>query len=723
MFQPQFFYEAGKARSGTALIPFFDSTSVSFAISTRNGNTVVDWGDGSSSNIAPVKMRDYADGSVLSSNFNKSYSSALNGNVSVKFLQGLKDVYSVYLGDFHTTNQQFKLNILDVETFFHQFPNLFSLCIEEYAYQTTARMSVIKGDLAKLPNSVERVLINQAEILNAATDFTLNFSSYTNLSNLKVFRFKDKVATTAQSTIKVIGDVGKLPTSCQLFYLQKASAGSSITYTAGKVWASAFDTLYLPISLSVFENDNLLNDLKNSVTTAIGGKVIYLGGGYRSSASDSAVTYLTGLGFTISGVSVIIPLKILDLPLQNNFTDYSASGISMVAGGTSNQPIFALSGRKAGEYCAVFNGSQSIKTTTNLPINSDKVTVEFAIKTTHTSNALIVEMSPNISASNTFGVYANNLTANKIDIGDHTMSPNSFNIGGTTVNINDGTWKHLVMTIDRNLGVDQNKIYLNGTLNYSQSTTYYANLIGNFVNNILFIGQRNGNSVGFNGSLMYLKIYNYALTGGEASTAFNVFTTSGTPILTGKSVALIGDSTITNYACRSQKISDTLFNSTDISNGWTATNLAVAGQTISQQLTVWNNNSNKVTYDIIIIQVGLNDMSTATATTLTNYQNLINQINATKKAGAKVYISCMLPCKQRFVDLGIATGQSNWIALNNAIMGSTFTGVDGRNNYHVSLLDDGGGNLASAYDCGDHIHENQAGADIIIAGLRTMIGL
>ena len=31
------------------------------------------------------------------------------------------------------------------------------------------------------------------------------------------------------------------------------------------------------------------------------------------------------------------------------------------------------------------------------------------------------------------------------------------------------------------------------------------------------------------------------------------------------------------------------------------------------------------------------------------------------------------------------------------------------------------GNLASQYDCGDHIHENQAGADIIIEGFRQMI--
>ena len=96
---------------------------------------------------------------------------------------------------------------------------------------------------------------------------------------------------------------------------------------------------------------------------------------------------------------------ILDLPLQNNFTDYSASGISMVAGGTSNQPTFALSGRKAGEYCAVFNGSQSIKTTTNLPINSDKVTIAFWMKTTQTgSRTVIAEMSTSLDSNNTFNI-------------------------------------------------------------------------------------------------------------------------------------------------------------------------------------------------------------------------------------------------------------------------------------------------------------------------------
>ena len=528
MFSPQFFYEAGKARSGTALIPFFDSTSVSFGISTRNGNTVVDWGDGSSSNIAPVKMRDYADGSGLYSNFGKSYSSALNGNVSVKFLQGLKDVYSVYLGDFHTTNQQFKLNILDVETFFHQFPNLFSLCIQEYAYQTTARMSVIKGDLAKLPNSVERVLINQAEILNAATDFTLNFSSYTNLSNLKFFRFKDKVATTAQSTIKVIGDLGKIPTSCQFFYLQKASAGSSITYTAGKIWASAFDTLSIPLSLTTAELDALLADMDGSILTKTGAGVISVLG-YRSSASDAFVASLQSKGFTVNILRFLNNASNSDsalfkLPFQNNFDVYSNSSMNILAGGTSNQPTFALSGRKAGEYCAVFNGTKSIKTAVNLPINSDKVTIKFWMKTADTSTGTVMELSPvwSTSGTNSFGLFTNANTINKLFVGEQTTNTVR-NIRETALSINDNMWKRFSVVIDRtNPTATKISIYINGVLASTTASTN-GSTTGNFVNNILFIGQRGGSTIGFNGSLMHLEILNYPITASEALADYNSF--------------------------------------------------------------------------------------------------------------------------------------------------------------------------------------------------------
>ena len=211
------------------------------------------------------------------------------------------------------------------------------------------------------------------------------------------------------------------------------------------------------------------------------------------------------------------PGLILDLPLQNNFTDYSASGISMVAGGTSNQPTFALSGRKAGEYCAVFNGSQSIKTTTNLPINSDKVTIAFWIKTTQTGVSAIVEMSPNTNSNNTFSAYMNDAVANSIQFNSRNTGYNQ----SVRTGANNGVWKHFVAVINRaQNGANEILIYENGSLvTFTKPNSTDNN--GNFVNNILFIGQRAGSSIGFNGSLSLLKIYNYPFTATDASNLYN----------------------------------------------------------------------------------------------------------------------------------------------------------------------------------------------------------
>ena len=217
------------------------------------------------------------------------------------------------------------------------------------------------------------------------------------------------------------------------------------------------------------------------------------------------------------------PGLILDLPLQNNFTDYSASGISMVAGGTSNQPIFALSGRKAGEYCAVFNGSQSIKTTTNLPINSDKVTIAFWMKTTQTTAGAIVELSPSWFSSgvNAFATIIN-VTANKLYMGEQTTNTVR-NVRDSSSNINDNSWKRIAIVFDRAKGTpDKISIYINGSLAGITSTTT-GSTTGNFVNNIIFIGQRGGSTLGYTGSLMYLEILNYPITASEALADYNSF--------------------------------------------------------------------------------------------------------------------------------------------------------------------------------------------------------
>ncbi|MCZ2084795.1 MAG: LamG domain-containing protein [Flavobacteriales bacterium] len=515
MLTPRQKYEVCRVKSGVALIPIFDSTLVAFGISTRNGNTVVDWGNSFTNNINPVKLNDFT--ITGGNNYDHTYASAFTGNVSVKFLKGLKDVYSIRIDTSHGTNTHSKLNITDIENFFSQFPDLYSVCIYEYGFSVDNRKSIIKGDLSRFPISVERVFIGDSDVLNAANDLVLNLSNYSVLSKLKYFKYDPSNFNIVFSTMKIIGNLSKLPTSCQYLYLTKASAGSSITYTAGKVWASAFDTLYFPIPLTYSENDALLNDLKNSVTTATGGKAIYLGGSCRTVASNAAVTYLTGLGFTISGVSVITPLKILDIDFQNNFTDASSSALTMVAGAAL--PTFALSGRKAGEYCAVFNGSQSIKTTTNLPINSDKVTIAFWMKTTQTAVSVLTELSLNSDNKNAFVTAINADSANKFSF-QNKRSSAGYAIARSSVNVNDNTWNFVVATSDRALsGDNETKIYINGSLSLVVQNN--LDMTGNYINDILFIGQRAGSSLGFNGSLTRLKIYNYPFTPSEVTNLYN----------------------------------------------------------------------------------------------------------------------------------------------------------------------------------------------------------
>ena len=206
---------------------------------------------------------------------------------------------------------------------------------------------------------------------------------------------------------------------------------------------------------------------------------------------------------------------ILNLPLQNNFTD--TTGINtMIAGGTSNLPTFTLEG---GEYAATFNGSQSLKTNANFLINSDKVSISFWIKTNQTNTAVITELGTNTNSNNSFISSINDTLANRVSITDHISG---YNIGNSAININDNAWRHIVLTIDRTLvGNQQNKIYVDGILSYVQNASFQSDLNGNWALNHLFIGQRGGSQYGFNGQMKFLKIFNYPLSTTEITNLYN----------------------------------------------------------------------------------------------------------------------------------------------------------------------------------------------------------
>ena len=207
---------------------------------------------------------------------------------------------------------------------------------------------------------------------------------------------------------------------------------------------------------------------------------------------------------------------ILDLPFQNSFVDATGKN-TMIAGGTSNLPTFTLEG---GEYAATFNGSKSLKTNANFVLGTDKVSISLWLKTSQTTLGNILELSNNFNDNNAFSSFINDLVANKIAIYDHNSAGDSY--GTSAININDNTWRHIVLMIDRSkVGSQQNSIYVNGILSYVQSTTYQSDLNGNWGLFQLFIGQRGGSSLGFNGRMKFLKIFNYPLSTTEITNLYN----------------------------------------------------------------------------------------------------------------------------------------------------------------------------------------------------------
>ena len=208
---------------------------------------------------------------------------------------------------------------------------------------------------------------------------------------------------------------------------------------------------------------------------------------------------------------------ILDLPFQNSFVDATGKN-TMVAGGTSNLPTFTL---ESGEYAATFNGYQSLKTNSNFIIGADKVSISFWVKTSQTDAAIILELSSNYNNFSAFNSTLNG-TANRIEVADHTSGGSAYNLGSSATNINNNTWRHIVLTIDRSLvGNQQNKIYVDGVLSYVQNASIQSDLNGNWGLFPLFIGQREGRYFGFNGQMKFLKIFNYPLSTTEITNLYN----------------------------------------------------------------------------------------------------------------------------------------------------------------------------------------------------------
>ncbi|QQM25271.1 LamG-like jellyroll fold domain-containing protein [Elizabethkingia sp. M8] len=234
--------------------------------------------------------------------------------------------------------------------------------------------------------------------------------------------------------------------------------------------------------------------------------------GYVKKSGSFTIT--TNVDYNIE----LIPTPILNIPFNNNFNELTGNN-SVIAGGTANFPTF-VTGRRGTDFAASFNGSQSVKTSSNVLINGDKLSVSFWMKTTQTSTAIIADLSNNTwqvphNTVKTFTIGINENTPTWGGVGrlfsTHTEVIDGRNPIFTNININDGNWRHFVITIDRALhSVIESKIYINGII--SEEKLAASETEGDFINDILCIGQQHNNILGFNGQIQDFKLFDFILS-------------------------------------------------------------------------------------------------------------------------------------------------------------------------------------------------------------------
>lgn len=263
------------------------------AISTRKDN--IDFGGTS---LVAEKYRDYVTNPIGPNDTYQiriNFSPNFEGDVPILLRGGKKDVYSVYIMERYASGSyRHSLNIQDFGQWINQFTTIYSFHI--YTGNQGIDTDIIKGDFSQMPDSLEKFKIGMLKVQRVSTDVYLNISNFSSTSKLKYLDFN--------GLLKFSGDLKYIPSMCTYFKLATTQSGNIISYSGGKTWASAFDTLYLPLALTNTENDRLLIDMAASIVSAVGNKVIYLKGN-RTAASDVAVTYLQSLGFTITGLTRI----------------------------------------------------------------------------------------------------------------------------------------------------------------------------------------------------------------------------------------------------------------------------------------------------------------------------------------------------------------------------------------------------------------------------------
>ncbi len=186
--------------------------------------------------------------------------------------------------------------------------------------------------------------------------------------------------------------------------------------------------------------------------------------------------------------------------------------------------------------------------------------------------------------------------------------------------------------------------------------------------------------------------------------------------LTALSICFLGDSTMATYNGYAQY---TLFN---MYTQFSTYNIATVGDEILLQKAKWEaiTAEQKLLFDYVLVQIGLNDIAASTAQFILDYQALIDQIKADIKASCKIVVSTMTPCFGWYTD---PAAQQKYLDDNIAIAGggaSPITGYNYCNTLNTTLLADPPNYMAAIYAYNE-LHPNNAGRLIIFNNYLSYI--
>lgn len=201
---------------------------------------------------------------------------------------------------------------------------------------------------------------------------------------------------------------------------------------------------------------------------------------------------------------------ILAYDFNGDFLDKSTNALDGIQSGNTS----FVAGRKSGTQAISFTGGK-VRTPQVLPVNSEKLTFSFWLNTNSVDSGYIFQI-PGAGGSST--------NTTRMYLFSGTLIVWSIN-GGQNQNRIDmppnNTWNHFVIEIDRaKAAAEETKFFVNDALS-SATLTRSDNLSGVLGNQILHIGQTDGNSQGCDADMQDLRIYNRLLTDSEKTQLFN----------------------------------------------------------------------------------------------------------------------------------------------------------------------------------------------------------